>query len=84
LALPSRQNSGYKIYYTVPKTTGTAGNTGGVLDGRSRELPHRNPDGKDACRIGARLKDLGGKGFAFYKMGMGGIDLLGKIKGVTA
>ncbi|MCL2220282.1 MAG: hypothetical protein FWC23_09090 [Chitinispirillia bacterium] len=47
------------------------------------QTPHRNPDGKDACRLGARLKDLGGKRFAFYKMGMGGIELVGKIKGVT-
>jgi len=46
-------------------------------------MPHRIPDGKDACRFEARLEDLGGKWFAFYKMGMGGLDLLGKIKGVT-
>ncbi|MCL2182900.1 MAG: hypothetical protein FWB85_05455 [Chitinispirillia bacterium] len=52
-------------------------------DGRTQELPHRNPDGKDACRLGARFKDLGGKRFAFSKMGMGGLDLLGEIKGVT-
>jgi len=46
--------------------------------------PHRIPDGKDACRLGARLKDLGGKGFAFFKRGMGGIEVIGEIKGVTA
>jgi len=46
--------------------------------------PHRNPDGKDACHLGARLKDLGRKGFAFFKMGMGGIEVIGEIKGVTA
>jgi len=48
------------------------------------QTPHRNPDGKDACRLGARLEDLGGKGFAFYKMGVGGIEVIGEIKGVTA
>jgi len=31
----------------------------------------------------ASLKDLGKKWFAFSKMGMGGIELIGKIKGVT-
>jgi hypothetical protein len=36
--------------------------------------PHRNPDGKDACHLGANLKDLARKWFAFSKMGMGGID----------
>jgi len=46
-------------------------------------MPHRNPDGKDACRLGASLKDLGGKGIAFFKRGMGGIEVIGKIKGVT-
>ncbi|MCL2242138.1 MAG: hypothetical protein FWC04_06405 [Chitinispirillia bacterium] len=29
---------------------------------------------KDACRLGASLKDLGRKWFAFSKMGMGGLD----------
>jgi len=67
-----------------PKIIGTAGNTGGVLGDRTQELPHRNPDGKDACRLGARLKDLGGKRFAFSKMGMGGIEVIGEIKGEAA
>jgi len=51
----------------------------------TRKCDHRlrNPGGKDACRLGARLKDLGGKWFAFSKMGVGELDLLGKIKGVT-
>ncbi|MCL2219175.1 MAG: virulence RhuM family protein [Chitinispirillia bacterium] len=40
-------------------------------------------DGKDVYHLGASLKDLGRKWFAFSKMGMGGLDLLGKIKGVT-
>jgi len=41
-------------------------------------------DDKDVYHLGASLKDLGRKWFAFSKMGMGGLDLLGKIKGVTA
>jgi hypothetical protein len=38
---------------------------------------------KDVYHLGASLKDLGKKWFAFSKMGMGGIELLGKIKGVV-
>jgi|GEM_PF-3098546 len=42
----------------------------------TRKYGHRfrNPTGKDACLLGASLKDLGGKWFAFFKMGMGGLD----------
>jgi hypothetical protein len=41
-------------------------------------------DGKDVYHLWASLKDLGKKWFAFSKMGMGGLDLLGKIKRVTS
>jgi hypothetical protein len=52
----------------------------------ARKYGHRrrSPTGKDACHLDASLKDFGKKWFAFSKMGMGGIELLGKIKGVTA
>jgi hypothetical protein len=38
-------------------------------------------DDKTVYHLGASLKDLGKKWFAFSKMGMEGIELLGKIKG---
>jgi hypothetical protein len=41
-------------------------------------------DNKDVYHLGASLKDLGRKWFAFSKMDMGGIEVIGKIKGVTA
>jgi hypothetical protein len=37
-------------------------------------------DNKDVYHLGASLKDLGKKWFAFSKMGIEGLDLLGKIK----
>jgi hypothetical protein len=40
-------------------------------------------DDKDVYHLGASLKDLGKKWFAFSKMGMGGIEVIGKIKGVA-
>jgi len=39
-------------------------------------------DDKDVYHLGASLKDLGKKWFAFSKMDMGGIEVIGKIKGV--
>jgi len=40
-------------------------------------------DGKNVYHLGASLKDLGKKWFAFSKMDMGGIEVLGKIKGLS-
>jgi hypothetical protein len=40
-------------------------------------------DDKDVYHLGASLKDLGKKWFAFSKMGIEGLDLLGKIKRVS-
>jgi hypothetical protein len=39
-------------------------------------------DDKDVYHLGASLKDLGKKWFAFSKMGMDGFDLLGKTRGI--
>jgi hypothetical protein len=38
-------------------------------------------DDKTVYHLGASLKDLGKKWFAFSKMGMEGIELIGKIVG---
>jgi hypothetical protein len=40
-------------------------------------------DNKDVYHLGASLKDLGKKWFAFSKMGIEGLDLLGKIEGIS-
>jgi hypothetical protein len=40
-------------------------------------------DDKDVYHLGASLKDLGKKWFAFSRMGIEGLDLLGKIKRVN-
>jgi hypothetical protein len=40
-------------------------------------------DDKDVYHLGASLKDLGKKWFAFSKMGIEGLDLLGKIRGTN-
>ena len=36
-------------------------------------------DNKDVYHLGASLKDLGEKWFAFSKMGLEGLELLGKL-----
>jgi hypothetical protein len=54
------------------------------LEAKSFNLSHNRfliIDNKDVYHLGASLKDLGKKWFAFSKMGMEGIELIGKIVG---
>jgi len=56
----------------------------GIIETRTATDAPPQPGRQRRLPPGARLKDLGGKRFAFSKMGMGGIEVLGKIKGVTS
>jgi len=56
-----------------------------TIDAKTFNLSHDRfliIDSKNVYHLGASLKDLGKKWFAFSKMGVEGLDLLGKIKGI--